>query len=107
MRRIVIALLCAVGCAAALSAGRAEAQQAYGRQWGNSYSTRDWNRFYHYPFVYYPQNFWSKEYYQSSDSLYYRYPPEMRVPVYNKQWMNFYPEGQLYHTGHHFLLDTF
>jgi hypothetical protein len=31
----------------------------------------------------------------------------MRVPVYNKQWHNMYPEGALYHTGHHFLLDTF
>src|SRR5205823_3963871 len=84
MRRLLLALVCAVGCSAALSATRAEAQQAYGRQWGSSYSTRDWNRFYHYPYVYYPQNFWSKEYYQSSDNLYYRYPPEMRVPVYNR-----------------------
>jgi hypothetical protein len=82
-------------------------QQAFGRQWGGSYSTQDWNRLYHYPYVYYPQNFWSSEYYQSSNDLYYRYPPEMRVPVYNKQWMNMYPEGQLYHGGHHFILDTF
>ena len=29
--------------------------QARGKQWGNSYSTRDWDRFYHYPYVYYPQ----------------------------------------------------
>ena len=67
----------------------------------------DWNRFYYYPYVYYPQNFWSSEYYQSSDDLYYRYPQEMRVPVYNKQWHNMYPEGALYHRGHHFLIDTF
>ena len=107
MRRIMLALACATGCALALSANRAEAQQAYGRTWGNSYSTRDWNRFYHYPYVYYAQNFWSSEYYKSSDSLYYRYPPEMRVPVYNRQWHNMYPEGQLYHMGNHFLLDTF
>ncbi|MEX0978337.1 MAG: calmodulin-binding protein [Pirellulales bacterium] len=105
----MLLLLC---CAAALSvladAQDAQAQQqAFGKQWGSSYSTQDWNRLYHYPYVYYPQNFWSSEYYQSSNDLYFRYPPEMRVPVYNKQWMNFYPEGALYHTGHHFILDTF
>ena len=44
---------------------------------------------------------------RAPNDLYYRYPPEMRVPVYNKQWHNMYPEGALYHTGHHFLLDTF
>ena len=60
---------------------------------------------YHYPYVYYPQNFWSSEYYQSSDDLYHRYPPEMQVPVYNKRWHNMYPEGALYHSGHHFILD--
>jgi len=27
--------------------------------------------------------------------------------VYNKQWHNMYPEGQLYHWGHHFVLDQF
>ena len=58
----------------------------------------DWNRLYHYPYVYYPQNFWSSEYYKSSNDLYHRYPPEMRVPVYNKQWHNMYPEGALYHS---------
>ena len=39
--------------------------------------------------------------------LYYRYPQEMRIPVYNKQWHNMYPEGALYHRGHHMMLDTF
>ncbi len=79
--------------ASLLSAEKAQAQQAFGRHWGSSYSTRDWNRLYHYPYVYYPQNFWSSEYYKSSDDLYHRYPQEMRVPVYNKQWHNMYPEG--------------
>jgi len=106
IRRTMLALLCALGTLA-LASSEADAQQAFGRQWGRSYGTRDWNRFYHYPFVYYPQNFWTAEYYRSSDDLYNRYPPEMRVPVYNKQWHNMYPEGQLYHSGHHFLLDTF
>ncbi|MDZ4820586.1 MAG: calmodulin-binding protein [Planctomycetota bacterium] len=98
--------------------------QAFGRQWAGTYSTQDWDRFYHYPYVYYPQNFWGDEYYRSSESLYYRYPAEMRIPVYNRQWHNMYPEGAQwdkyyshryhrppgggkYHQGHHFILDTF
>ena len=88
-------------------ASEAKAQRAFGRSWGTASSARDWDRFYHYPYVYYPQNFWSKDYYRSSDSMYYRYPSEMRVPVYNKQWHNFYPAGRLYHRGHHFNLDVF
>ncbi len=112
VRRMLLALCCAAGLSVLVSA-EAQAQQpmtgqqAFGRQWGGSYSTQDWNRLYHYPYVYYPQNFWSSEYYQSSNDLYFRYPPEMRIPVYNKQWMNMYPEGRLYHSGHHFILDTF
>jgi len=85
----------------------AQQQQAYGRTWGNAYGSHDWERFYHYPYVYYPQNYWGNEYYRSAESLYYRYPQEMRIPVYNKDWHNYYPEGQRYHWGHHFMLDTF
>src|SRR5947207_11685158 len=94
---------------AALSSSRhvqAE-QQAYGRAWGHTYNIRDWERFYHYPYVYYPQNFWGNDYYRSSESLYYRYPAEMRIPVYNKQWHNDYPAGRRYYHGHHFVLDVF
>ena len=103
------------------SVQEAQAQQAYGKQWGGTYTTRDWERFYHYPYVFYPQNFWAGEYYRSSENLYYRYPPEMRIPVYNRQWHNYYPasrsylngrsfhaiQGPRYHSGHHFLLDVF
>jgi hypothetical protein len=102
----------------------AQAQQGFGRQYSHTYSTQDWNRFYHYPYVYYPQNFYSNEYYRSSESLYFRYPQEMRIPVYNRQWHNMYPEGAMYqqqghfevpyvpgggkyHMGHHFILDVF
>ncbi len=117
IRRITLALCCAAGLFVLLTADQAcgqvpygqqaYGQQAFGRQWGGSYSTRDWERLYHYPYVYYPQNFYSSEYYKSSDNLYHRYPQEMRVPVYNKQWMNYFPEGRLYHWGHHFILDQF
>ncbi|MEZ6087189.1 MAG: calmodulin-binding protein [Pirellulaceae bacterium] len=82
-------------------------QQAYGRVWGGTNSSKDWNRFYHYPYVYYPQNFYAPQYFQSADDMYYRYPQEMRIPVYNKKWHNYYPAGQRYHYGHHFILDVF
>ena len=78
----------------------------YGPMWPAT-GNRDCSRFYHYPYVYYPQNFYSNEYYRSSDSMYYRYPPEMQIPVYNKQWHNYYPSPRRYHWGHHFILDVF
>jgi hypothetical protein len=105
MRRTFLALLAAVAIGALAS--KAQAQEAYGQQWGHTYATQDWNRFYHYPYVYYPQNFWAGNYYRSSDDLYYRYPPEMRIPVYHKQWQNFYPEPRRYYDGTHFTLDVF
>lgn len=107
IRRITMALLCATALWAAMPAEQAHAQQAFNRQWGHSYNTQDWERFYHYPYVYYPQNFWSADYYRSSESLYNRYPPEMRIPVYNRSWQNYYPQNRRYYYGHHFILDTF
>ena len=107
IRWTMLVLLSAAAVVALLSPSDAQAQQAYGRQWGRSYNTQDWNRFYHYPYVYYPQNFWGADYYRSSEHLYYRYPPEMRIPVYNRQWQNYYPQGRKYHQGHHFVLDVF
>ena len=64
----------------------------------------DWGRFYHYPYVYYPNNFQPRVEY---DSLYYKYPQERRIPVYRADWHNFYPNNRPYHSGHHFLLDVF
>jgi len=128
IRQTMLVLLGAAALLTVISVADAQAQQAFGRQWGRTYSTQDWNRMYHYPYVTYPQNFWGGDYYRSSEDLYYRYPPEMRVPVYNKQWHNYYPKhredpgrqehqlfpfwrarhtGVKYHQGHHFLLDTF
>ena len=106
LRHTLLALLLAAGAWAILT-DQANAQQAYGRRWGGTLSAREYERFYHYPYVYYPQNFWGQEYYRSSNDLYYRYPPEMRVPVYQKPWFNYYPERRKYHRGHHFILDTF
>lgn len=64
----------------------------------------DWQRFYHYPYVYYPHSFQKPQQY---NNMYYRYSPEMRIPVYNKSWYNFYPTEKPYHSGHHFILDVF
>jgi hypothetical protein len=81
--------------------------KAFGYSWGTAGNSRDCNRFYHYPYVFYPQNFRSAEAYQSSDSMYYRYAPEMQIPVYNRNWHNEYPSARRYHWGHHFLTDVF
>ena len=83
------------------------AQQAFGRVWGQGQTVQDWRRFYHYPYVYYPKNFWGNEYFRSANDLYYRYPREMRIPVYNRKWQNYYPQERIYHQGHHFILDIF
>jgi len=64
----------------------------------------DWQRFYHYPYVYYPHSFQKPKQY---DHMYYRYSPEMQIPVYNKNWYNFYPSEKPYHRGHHFIMDVF
>src|SRR5437870_4003763 len=107
-RRIwIVALLAVAWAVSLLPAQAARAEQAYGRSWGSSYSTQDWDRFYHYPYVYYPQNYWGNEYFRSADSLYYRYPPEMRIPVYNRHWFNDYPTPRPYYRGAHFVLDIF
>ena len=95
-------------CSAMVVDNTASAEQrAYGQSWGGQAASQDWNRMYHYPYVYYPQNFYGQEYYRSSDDMYHRYPQEMRIPVYNKQWHNYYPSNRRYHYGHHFMLDVF
>ncbi len=65
----------------------------------------DWNRFYYYPYVYYPHNFQNNT--KSYNHMYYRYSPSQRIPVYNQAWHNFYPTERPYHRGHHFILDVF
>jgi hypothetical protein len=64
----------------------------------------DWNRFYYYPYVYYPHNFQAPVEY---NHMYHRYPQQRQIPVYNKDWHNFYPSPRPYHMGHHFVLDVF
>lgn len=64
----------------------------------------DWNRFYYYPYVYYPHTYQRP---QTYNHLYHKYAPASRIPVYNKHWYNFYPTEKPYHRGHHFILDVF
>ncbi|QDT08091.1 hypothetical protein K239x_00200 [Planctomycetes bacterium K23_9] len=106
LRHLIIAAVL-IGSSAMLVEDASADQRAFGQSWGGQSASRDWNRFYHYPYVYYPQNFWGQEYYRSSDSMYHRYPQEMRVPVYNKKWHNYYPSNRRFHSGHHFNLDVF
>ncbi|MFO0867505.1 MAG: calmodulin-binding protein [Pirellulales bacterium] len=107
LRRILLALACSAVLLGVCQQNASADERAYGRVWGGAYQLRDWDRFYHYPYVFYPQNYWGNEYYRSSESLYYRYPNEMRIPVYNKKWQNELPQGQLYHWGNHFRTDVF
>ena len=59
------------------------------------------------PYVWYPQNYYADGYMKSANDLYHRYPQEMRVPVYNRSWQNYYPKSRRYYQGHHFQLDVF
>lgn len=93
-RMLALAVLCALISGGALS-GRAEAQQG---------QPSDWNRFNYYPYVYYPHNFQQPQEY---NHMYHRYPQSRQIPVYNKDWYNFYPSARPYHMGHHFVLDVF
>ena len=106
-RRMLGTMLLAAVCWLGVANQSAHAQQAYGQQWGRTYNTQDWSRFYHYPYVYYPHNYYGEEYYRSEENLYHRYPPEMRIPVYNRKWQNEYPQMRKYHRGHQFVLDVF
>jgi hypothetical protein len=106
-KALLVAALAIVAGLASSNETQAQQQQAYGQAWGGAAGNRDYQRFNHYPYVYYPQNFYGNEYFKSSDSLYYRYPAEMQIPVYNRKWYNYYPTNQRYHWGHQFLTDVF
>lgn len=99
LRRVMFASLMTLVSTIAISAFSPNAAHAA----GNGQPT-DWNRFYNYPYVYYPHNF---ERPKSYDHMYYRYPVSRRIPVYNTNWHNFYPSKRPYHSGHSFILDVF
>ena len=92
------ALLLAVMAAAFVVGGNTSVEAAPPGQ------PSDWQRFYHYPYIYYPHSFQKPKQY---NNLYYRYPQSQQIPVYNKSYYNFYPSAKPYHSGHHFILDVF
>ena len=96
-KRAFLAVMTLMSAAAAFQAGPCEAAKPG--------QPADWERFYHYPYVYYPHNY--QRYPESYDHLYYRYPAERRIPVYNADWHNFYPAKKPYYRGNHFALDVF
>ena len=95
IRQLLFAVTCTV-MLGYVTADQAEAQQAFGRSWG-AQNPQSWDRFYHYPYVYYPHNYMNKDHYRSADNMYFRYPQEMRIPVYNRKWHNYYPSARPYH----------
>jgi hypothetical protein len=99
VRKTILGGLAGLSLLAALLAGGVSPARAAGI--GQPY---DHGRFYYYPYVYYPHNYRAPVQF---DNLYYRYPPERQIPVYNKSWHNFYMMGHPYHKGHHFILDVF
>lgn len=99
LRRIALTGLFCLALASVIFGGTTSAEAA-----GRGQPT-DWNRFNYYPYVYYPHNFQRPQ--GSYDSLYHRYGPQQRIPVYNKNWHNFYPTEQPWYRGHHFILDVF
>jgi hypothetical protein len=99
---VVATIWCLSACQSA-----AAQEHAYGATWGGVSRGQNMQRFYHYPYVTYPQNYWGNEHYRSADDMYYRYAQEYRIPVYNRHWHNEYPSPRRYHWGHHFILDVF
>jgi hypothetical protein len=106
IRKICVVAVCAIALSMVASETQAQ-ERGFGASWGVRQSSQNLSRFYHYPYVTYPQNYWGNEYYRSADNMYHRYPPEMRIPVYNKAWHNYYPSPRRYHWGHHFITDVF
>ncbi len=97
IKRMQLAAFCVIAFVATGWMGSSHVEAAEPGQPAN------WQRFYYYPYVYYPQNFQQPQQY---DSLYHKYPVERQIPVYNKDWHNFYPSERPYHSGFHFILDT-
>lgn len=107
MKTKIFVILLFLGIGLAFAVETAQAQDPGSRPAPfRRYDGQDWERFYHYPYVYYSQNFRPTEEYRSADSLYYRYSRSMQVPTYNPYWQNYYPVPRRFHKGTHFVLDV-
>lgn len=96
-RAVMTAIVLVAGGAAMLTSGNCEAAKPG--------QPSDWARFYYYPYVYYPHNYQRLP--ESYDHLYYRYPAEKRIPVFNADWHNFYLMDKPYRKGYGDALDIF
>lgn len=80
---------------------------AFNESWAKtSYHTQNWDRYYHYPYVMYPHNYWPQEYFRRNGDMMRPYPPEMRIPLYDRKNYNYYPEPKRFHQGNHYLIDV-
>ncbi len=107
LRPLMMALAMGIALLAMTDCQEAAAQDYRVAGTYGTYGSANLQRFYHYPYVTYPQNYRGSEYYRSNGDMYHRYPQEMRIPVYNRSWQNYYPGSRRYHWGHHFILDVF
>jgi len=107
LRPMMMALAMGIAMLAMTDCQEAAAQDYRVAGTYGNYGSANLQRFYHYPYVTYPHNYWGSEYYRSNGDMYHRYPQEMRIPVYNRSWHNYYPSSRRYHWGHHFILDVF
>ncbi|MGL6227064.1 MAG: calmodulin-binding protein [Thermoguttaceae bacterium] len=107
--RVGILFFCAMICYLTFAVCEVNAQQqAYGQTWNSPYTLEDWQRYYYYPYKYYPQNFEVLNYNEVMSNPGQPYPPEMRIPpYYDKRWQNYFPSPRKYHSGRHFHLDMF
>lgn len=96
IRRVILAGLMCVAAAVTIGTATEARAQQHGQP-------ADWQRFYYYPYIYYPHNFQRPVEY---NSLYYRYPAERQIPVFNKDWYNHYTAPKPWYKGHHYILDT-
>ena len=107
IRRTMLGLLLAGLLLAFCSASQAQAQQAYDRQWGGQLQHPGLEPLLSLPLRHLSAEFLGTRILSQSENLYFRYPPEMRIPVYNKAWHNEYPQPRRYYQGHDFILDVF
>ena len=71
----------------------------------------DPNRFYHYPYYFFPHNYWpgmSPDWPEAPGAPYRPYPAYMAYPPYREpHWRYEWWEPQHYYRGSHFWLDVF
>jgi hypothetical protein len=67
----------------------------------------EWGKYYHYPYNYFQQYYWSPYDYQPVYDYQYRYPQQMRVVPKRHGWRSWHTQDKPWHRGYHFVLDVF